>query len=158
MESKHVKEKVHIDEKIIDIVPTNQIDLKQITYDQMIPNIPPYKEADLKEIYFGRLVGARSGDKGGCANLGVWSKTEHAYSFLYHYLTVDRLKELLPDLKNYEIDRYEFPNMNAVNFYVHGILGDGASSNTRLDALAKSLGEYLRAKKVKVPKYILEES
>tara|TARA_B110000438_G_scaffold206817_1_gene198544 strand:- start:1392 stop:2294 length:903 start_codon:yes stop_codon:yes gene_type:complete len=158
MESKHVKEKVHIDEKIIDIVPTNQIDLKQITFDQMIPNIPPYKEADLKEIYFGRLVGARSGDKGGCANLGVWSKTEHAYSFLYHYLTVDRLKELLPDLKNYEIDRYEFPNMNAVNFYVHGILGDGASSNTRLDALAKSLGEYLRAKKVKVPKYILEES
>ena len=54
MESKHVKEKVHIDEKIIDIVPTNQIDLKQITYDQMIPNIPPYKEADLKEINFGR--------------------------------------------------------------------------------------------------------
>jgi hypothetical protein len=158
IESNYIKEKVYIDENIIDIVPTNQIDIDQITYDHIISNIPQYEEKELKEIYFGRLIGTRSGDKGGCANLGVWTKTNRAYSFLYHYLTVDRLKELLPDLEEYEIDRYEFTNMNALNFYVHGILGDGASSNTRLDALAKSLGEYLRAKKVQVPKYILEES
>ena len=158
IESNYIKEKVYIDENIIDILPTNQIDIDQIAYDHIISNIPQYEEKELKEIYFGRLIGTRSGDKGGCANLGVWTKTNRAYSFLYHYLTVDRLKKLLPDLDEYEIDRYEFTNMNALNFYVHGILGDGASSNSRLDALAKSLGEYLRAKKIQVPKYILEES
>ena len=156
IESKYIKEKVHINNKTIDIIPTNQMGFEAVTYDKNLPNIPEYEEIDVKEIYFGRLMGTRSGDKGGCANLGVWTKTNQAYSFLYHYLTVDRLKILLPDLKNYEIDRYVFSNMNALNFYVHGILGDGASSNTRLDALAKSLGEYLRAKKILVPNYIIE--
>ena len=60
-------------------------------------------------------------------------------------------------MADYQIERFDFPNIKAVNFYIHGILGDGASSNTKVDALAKSLGEYLRAKKVNVPKELLKE-
>ncbi|MDC0064759.1 hypothetical protein OAJ48_01955, partial [Gammaproteobacteria bacterium] len=110
---------------------------------------------DYENIPLGRIIGARSGDKGGCANLGVWTKTNEAYSFIYHYLTVEQLRKLLPDLNDYEIERYNFPNIKSLNFYIKGILEDGASSNTKVDALAKSLGEYLRAKYVNVPKQLL---
>ena len=157
IDSKFVKEIVNIDNKSIEITPTNQMNLSphKFTFDK--PEILPYESDEKQEIFFGRLVGARSGDKGGCANLGVWVKTDDAYSFLFHYLTVDKLKELLKDLEQYDIERYDFPNVRAVNFYIHGILGDGASSNTKVDALAKSLGEYLRAKKVSIPKQLIED-
>ena len=157
IDSKFVKEIVNIDNKSIEITPTNQMNLspQKFTFDK--PEILPYESDEKQEIFFGRLVGARSGDKGGCANLGVWVKTDDAYSFLFHYLTVDKLKELLKDLEQYDIERYDFPNVRAVNFYIHGILGDGASSNTKVDALAKSLGEYLRAKKVSIPKQLIED-
>ena len=80
---------------------------------------------ELREDFFGRIFGTRSGDKGGCANLGVWAKTEDAYSFLFDFLTVEKLKELLPDLETFKIDRYELPNIFSLNFYVHGILQEG---------------------------------
>ena len=111
---------------------------------------------NLKEDYFGKIFGTRSGDKGGCANLGVWAKSQEAYSFLYDFLTVKKLKELLPDLEKFEIDRFELPNIYSLNFYVHGILQDGVSSSTRMDGQAKSLGEYLRAKKINFPEQLLK--
>jgi hypothetical protein len=92
-----------------------------------------------------------AGDKGGCANLGVWAKTDKAYQYLYHYLTVERLKNLLPDTADYKIDRYELPNVKALNFFIYGLLGDGIAATTRTDGQAKSLGEYLRAKLIEVP-------
>ncbi len=156
--SKYVKETVHINGKEIEVLPTNQLldhDIKKPSVDV---NVPELNEEGTEEIQFGRLIGARSGDKGGCANLGVWVKNDNSYSFLYHFLTVEKLKELLSDLADYQIERFDFPNIKAVNFYIHGILGDGASSNTKVDALAKSLGEYLRAKKVSVPKQLLKET
>jgi len=156
--SKYVKETVHIDDKEIEVLPTNQLldqDSKKPSIDV---NVPELNAEETEEIQFGRLIGARSGDKGGCANLGVWVKNDESYSFLYHFLTVEKLKELLSDLADYQIERFDFPNIKAVNFYIHGILGDGASSNTKVDALAKSLGEYLRAKKVNVPKQLLKET
>ena len=157
IDSRFVKEIVNIDNKKIEITPTNQMNLVSQKFSFDKPDIAHYVSTDEEEIFFGRLVGARSGDKGGCANLGVWVKTDDAYSFLFHYLTVGKLKELLKDLEEYDIDRYDFPNIRAVNFYIHGILGDGASSNTKVDALAKSLGEYLRAKKVTIPKQLIKD-
>lgn len=68
------------------------------------------------DIPFGKLYGTRSGDKGGCANLGVWAKNSQTYSYLHSYLTIEKLKELLPDLSQYKIDRYELSNINALNF------------------------------------------
>ena len=157
IQSKHVKETLHIGEKTVEITPTNQLGLDERSYQKEEQKIPQLMSKDYRQIHFGRIYGTRSGDKGGCANLGVWAKTEKAFAFLYHFLTVDRLKQLLPDMANFPIDRYELANIKSLNFYIHGILQDGVSSNTRTDAQAKSLGEYLRAKLVDVPVEIIEE-
>ena len=107
---------------------------------------------ELIQIEFGRVYGTRSGDKGGCANLGVWAKNLESYEYLYAYLTSEKFKELLPDLKGYNVERFEFPNIWSLNFYVHGLLENGVSSNNRKDGQAKSLGEYLGAKIIDFPK------
>ena len=156
IDSKHVKEKVHIDGKEIEVLPTTQLDFEEIYYQREPFNIEEINMTDQLEIFFGDLFGTRSGDKGGCANLGVWAKNKNTYSFLYNFLTVERIKELMPDLNKYKIERFELPNIYSLNFYIHDILQDGVSSNNRKDSQAKSLGEYLRAKKILAPKEILE--
>ena len=153
--SKHIKEKVHIDGEEIEVIPTSQLKLEEIYYQKEPIKIKKIKKEDEKEIYFGEIYGTRSGDKGGCANLGVWAKNANSFAFLYDFLTVKKLKELLPDLNQYKIERFELANINSLNFYIHDILQDGVSSNDKKDAQAKSLGEYLRAKKVKVPQSII---
>ena len=156
VDSKFIKEKVHFDGKTMEVIPTSQLDFEEVYYQKEPAEVKQITENPDTEIFFGDIFGTRSGDKGGCANLGVWSKNPEAYGFLFDYLTVDKLKELLPDLKSFEIDRFELPNILSLNFYIHGILQDGVSSSTRMDGQAKSLGEYLRAKKIKVPKIILK--
>ena len=156
VDSKYITEKVHFEGDTVDVVPTSQMDLEEIYY-QKEPyenKLPEIKNT--KKINFGRLFGTRSGDKGGCANLGVWAKTPESYAFLYDFLTVERLKELLPDVSQYEVERHELPNILSLNFYIHDILQDGVSSSTRLDGQAKSLGEYIRAKEIDAPDYLLE--
>ena len=157
VDSKYIKETVHIDGKKIDIIPSNQMNLEEIYYQKQLVQIPSPPSDKKINRPLGDLFGARSGDKGGCANVGVWAKNEKAFSFLNDYLSVKKIKELLPDLQEFEIDRYELPNILSLNFYVHGILEDGVSSNTRKDGQAKSLGEYLRAKYVDIPKSLFEE-
>ena len=103
----------------------------------------------------GRLVGARSGDKGGNANLGVWVADDAAYHWLAAFLTVDRLRQLLPECAPLEVARYPLPNLRALNFVITGLLGEGVASSTRLDAQAKSLGEWLRARVVDIPAELL---
>jgi len=113
-----------------------------------IPRTPGGKKV---KVPLGRIFATRSGDKGGNANLGVWAKSPEAYAFLRRFLSSERLAELLPDLRGYEIERYEMPNLLAVNFYIKGILGDGVAASFRADPQAKTLGEYLRAKIIKAP-------
>ena len=155
VDSKHIKEKVHIDGEKIEVIPTSQLELEEIYYQKEPIKIKKIKKEDEKEIYFGEIYGTRSGDKGGCANLGVWAKNANSFAFLHDFLTVKKLKELLPDLNQYKIERFELANINSLNFYIHDILQDGVSSNDKKDGQAKSLGEYLRAKKVKVPQSII---
>ena len=157
IDSKHIKEYVHVDGKTLEIEPTSQLQFEENYYQKQPISIEPALQGEMDEISFGRLFGARSGDKGGCANIGVWAKTDLAFSFLYDFLSVEKIKELMPDLNKYSIDRYELPNINSLNFYIHGILEDGVSSNNRMDGQAKSLGEYLRAKTISVPKIIIDE-
>ena len=154
--SKYVKERIHIGDKVIDITPTSQLGLEEKYYQKVPYENPELEIQSFEEDFFGKIFGTRSGDKGGCANLGVWAKTEDAYSFLFDFLTVEKLKELLPDLEKFDIDRYELPNIFSLNFYVHGILQEGVSSSTRMDGQSKSLGEYLRAKKINFPKQLLK--
>ena len=155
VDSKFIKENVYFEGKKTEIIPTSQLGFEE-TYYQKEPYENKLPEINKTQIIpFGRLYGTRSGDKGGCANSGVWAKTEEAYAYLFDLLTVEKLKELLPDLAEYKIDRLELPNILSLNFYVHGILQDGVSSSTRLDGQAKSLGEYLRAKNIEAPEFLI---
>ncbi|MGZ4727819.1 MAG: acyclic terpene utilization AtuA family protein, partial [Acidimicrobiales bacterium] len=105
----------------------------------------------------GRVFGARSGDKGGNANLGVWATTDDAYVWLHRHLTVERLRELMPaETDGLDVARYDLPNLRAVNFVIVGLLGRGVAASTRTDPQAKGLGEYLRAKVVDLPTRLLE--
>ena len=158
VDSKFINEYVHIDGETIEIIPTSQMGFEESFYQKNLVEIAPAPEGKTDKGPLGSYFGARSGDNGGCANLGVWAKTDLSYSFLYNFLTVEKLKELLPDLNNYEIDRYDLPNIKSLNFYIHGILEDGVSSNNKKDGQAKSLGEYLRAKIVDLPISIIKES
>ena len=155
IDSKHIKEKVYIEDKEIEIIPTSQMNFEDIYYQRDPIEIEEIEIKDEENIYFGDLYGTRSGDKGGCANIGVWAKNSKSFAFLSKYLSEEKLKELLPDLKDFKIERFELSNINSLNFYIHGILEDGVSSNNRKDSQAKSLGEYLRAKIITVPKEIL---
>jgi hypothetical protein len=103
----------------------------------------------------GRLIGARSGDKGGDANVGLWARTDDAYAWLRDFLDVAMLRELLPEAAKLSVSRYELPNLRALNFVVHGLLGEGVASSTRPDPQAKSLGEFLRARSVEIPATLL---
>ena len=103
----------------------------------------------------GRVVGARSGDKGGNANLGVFARTDDAWRWLDGFLTTERLKELLPECEALPVDRYRLPNIRSLNFVVRGLLQEGVAASTRQDAQAKSLGEWLRARHVDIPEVLL---
>jgi hypothetical protein len=97
------------------------------------------------------LVGARSGDKGGDANVGLWADDDAVAAWLQDDFSVARLKALLPEVDPYPVSRYPLPNLRAVNFVVHGLLGWGVASNLRSDTQAKGLGELLRSRPVEVP-------
>ncbi|MEM9174527.1 MAG: acyclic terpene utilization AtuA family protein [Myxococcota bacterium] len=116
----------------------------------------PAPSGPTRAVPIGRLVGARSGDKGGNANLGVFVRDDAAWAWLDAFLTTDRLTDLLPETAAFEIDRHRFPNLRALNFVIHGLLEEGVAAATRQDGQAKSLGEWLRARIVDVPEALLD--
>ena len=156
IDSKHVVEHVHMEGSSTEVLPTSQLGYDDIFYQKTPVSLAPLPEGEVQSVPFGLLFGTRSGDKGGCANCGVWARSDAAYSFLYEYLSVEQFKLLLPDMAQYQIERYELPNLRALNFYIHDVLRDGVSSNNRIDRQAKSLGEYLRAKTIQVPGSLLD--
>jgi Acyclic terpene utilisation family protein AtuA len=103
----------------------------------------------------GRLLGARSGDKGGNANLGLWARSDAAFAWAAATLTAERMRALFPDLAPFPIERTLLPNLRAVHFVIRGLLGDGVAASTRADPQAKTLGEYVRARVLDVPAALL---
>ncbi|MBD3647796.1 MAG: DUF1446 domain-containing protein, partial [Pseudomonadales bacterium] len=158
IDSQHVTERLHMNGTTREVLPTQRLDLEEIWYQEEPVEIGPAPGGEKVKVPFGRLFGTRSGDKGGNANCGVWARSDEAYAFLNEYLTVEEFKRLCPDMAAYEVERYELPNLHALNFYIKGVLGGGASSNHRIDKQAKSLGEYLRAKYIEAPKVLVEQS
>ncbi len=115
---------------------------------------------DVVRVPLGRIAGARSGDKGGAANVGLWiplgvPDRDSAYGWLVAYLTPDRIRELLPEAALLAIDVHPLPNLHAVNVLIHGLLGRGVAENARSDPQAKGLGEHLRARIVEIPASLL---
>jgi hypothetical protein len=117
---------------------------------------------DTVRVPLGRLVHARSGDKGGDANLGVWIPSDHphresAFTWLAAFLDEDTVRDLLPEAAELDVEIHPLPNLAAVNVVIHGLLGEGVASSTRLDPQAKGLGEWLRARDCAVPTALLPE-
>ncbi len=108
----------------------------------------------------GELAYARSGDKGGDANVGVWipadaPNREAKVGWLIDMLTPERVKELLPETSDLDVEVYALPNLGGLNILVRGILGQGVAASARLDPQAKALGEWLRARYVDIPEEFL---
>ena len=103
----------------------------------------------------GHVYGSRSGDKGGNANLGVFARSNEAYAWLEAFLSEEKLRELLPEVRGMPIDRYPLPALRSINFVIHGLLEEGVAASTRQDGQAKSLGEWLRARVVDLPEALL---
>ncbi|HEY2042365.1 MAG TPA: acyclic terpene utilization AtuA family protein [Jatrophihabitans sp.] len=121
------------------------------------PDLPSWSAAGpSRRAPLGMLVGARSGDKGGSANVGVWARSTEAWRWLVTTLTVERLRELLPETASLPITRHALPNLRAVNFVIDDLLGLGVAYNARFDPQAKGLGEWLRSRLVDVPEALLD--
>ncbi len=104
----------------------------------------------------GTICGARSGDKGGNANIGVWTTTGEHYAWLLGFLDERRVRDLLPEAVDLPIRRFVLPNLRAINLVIVGLLGEGVASSTRPDPQAKGLGEFLRSRLVEIPTSVLE--
>ncbi|MGW9080852.1 acyclic terpene utilization AtuA family protein [Streptomyces kronopolitis] len=119
------------------------------------PELPaPLPAAGTRRAPLGLVAGARSGDKGGAANIGVWARTEQGWRWLAHELTVERLRQLLPETAGLPVDRHVLPNLRALNFVVDGLLGEGVAAQARFDPQAKAVGEWLRARHMDIPEVL----
>lgn len=107
-------------------------------------------------IPLGRLVGARSGDKGGNATLGLWARDDASYAWLAAWWDDAHVAWLLgEDAADCPRRLWALPNLRAVGVTVVGFLGRGVADNLALDAQAKGLGEFVRARHVDIPEELL---
>jgi hypothetical protein len=119
------------------------------------PPLPPPLDGPTRRAPLGAVVGARSGDKGGSANVGVWARSDDGWRWLSNFLTVSELRRLLPEAAELPVSRHLLPNLRAVNFVIDDLLGDGVASHARFDPQAKAVGEWLRSRVVAVPEVLL---
>ncbi|MGW4768110.1 acyclic terpene utilization AtuA family protein [Nocardia sp. NPDC004278] len=120
------------------------------------PELPePLPASETRRVPLGTIALARSGDKGGNANIGVWVRTDEQWRWLAHALTVERVKQLLPEAAQLTVTRHVLPNLRAVNFIIEGLLGQGVAYQARFDPQAKGLGEWLRSRYIDIPLELL---
>ena len=116
---------------------------------------PAVPSGPTRRVPLGTIAGARSGDKGGSANIGVWVESDAAYDWLRATLTVDAVRGLLPEIADLEVERYELPELRAVDFVIQDVLGKGVAHGRRFDPQGKGLGEWLRSRHVEIPESLL---
>ncbi|GAB2753803.1 DUF1446 domain-containing protein [Streptomyces bullii] len=120
------------------------------------PPLPePLPPGPVRRAPLGLVAGARSGDKGSHANVGVWARTDDAWRWLAHELTAERFRQLIPESRELPVVRHVLPNLRALNFVVEGILGQGVAAQHRFDPQAKALGEWLRSRHLDIPEALL---
>ncbi len=90
-----------------------------------------------------QIAHTRSGDKGDTANIGVIAWQEKDYAILKRELTAERVKAYFGDLVQGKVERFELPNLGALNFLLHGSLGGGGTVTLRVDAQGKTYGAAL---------------
>ncbi|MEV0072785.1 acyclic terpene utilization AtuA family protein [Amycolatopsis sp. NPDC050768] len=141
------------DGRRVDIAPSTKTRALTEVDEPALPE--PLPDGPARRVPLGRVIGARSGDKGGSANLGVWVRSEEAWRWLVHRLTVAEFRLLLPETAQLPVTRHLLPNLWAMNFVVEDILGEGVASQARFDPQAKAFGEWLRAREIDVPEALL---
>jgi hypothetical protein len=144
---------VHADGTRVDITPPEETLELSAAEPAALPE--PLGSSATRRAPLGLIAGARSGDKGGSANVGVWVRTEDQWRWLAHTLTVEKLRELLPETAELPVTRHLLPNLWAMNFVIEGILGQGVAYQARFDPQAKGLGEWLRGRYVDIPESFL---
>ncbi len=170
--AKRLKQRVVIDGEAVEIPPTpgsveplvdratGQV-LNEVPVVNGVPGSPPdaldVPDGPTQSLPLGRICGARSGDKGGNANLGIWTDSEPSFQWLRAWLTVEQLRLLIPEAADVPIDRHELPNLRALNFVLRGFLGDGVAASLSLDAQAKGLGEHFRAQTAPIPSRLINK-
>ncbi|MFF3765743.1 acyclic terpene utilization AtuA family protein [Streptomyces sp. NPDC001922] len=132
--------------------PTQTAELTELPEPPLPEPLPP---GPTRRVPLGTVAGARSGDKGGSANVGLWARGEDAWRWLAHTLTVRRFQELLPETRPLTVTRHVLPNLRALNFTVDGLLGEGVGAQARFDPQAKALGEWLRSRHLEIPEMLL---
>jgi Acyclic terpene utilisation family protein AtuA len=115
----------------------------------------PLPDEPTQRAPLGRIAGARSGDKGGTANIGVWARGDDEWRWLANALTVETFRKLLPETEALPVTRHVLGNLRALNFVVDGLLGEGVAASTRFDPQGKGLGEWLRCRLVEIPRSLL---
>ena len=133
-----------------------------VVWDATVQRSSPPDAGETVRVPLGSVAGARSGDKGGAANIGVWIPAgvpdrDATYAWLADLLTPDRVRTLLPEAALLGVDVHHLPNLHAVNIVIHGLLGRGVAENARSDPQAKGLAEHLRARLVDVPAHLVPE-
>jgi hypothetical protein len=144
---------VHPDGSRTDIAPATETRELVAVPPFALPVPLPFGETHRAPL--GLIAGARSGDKGGSANVGLWVRTVDQWRWLAHALTVEKLRELLPETAGLPVTRHVLPNLWAVNFVIEGILGEGVAYQARFDPQAKGLGEWLRSRHIDIPEALL---
>jgi hypothetical protein len=144
---------VHHDGTRVDIPPVPHTAPLDGPPDVTLP--PPPPDGATRAAPLGYIAGARSGDKGGAANVGLWVRTDEQFAWLVHQLDAGRLKELLPEVAPLPVRRHVLPNLRALNFVIEGLLGEGVAANVRHDPQAKALGEWLRSRVISIPERFL---
>ncbi len=140
-----------------------RVDVKPATDTCVLADVPepalpePLPSSEFREVPLGTLALARSGDKGGNANIGVWVRTDEEWRWLVHALTTDELRRLLPEAASLPITRTVLPRLRAVNFIIEGLLGEGVAYNARFDPQAKGLAEWLRSRHIEIPVALLDK-
>ncbi len=131
---------------------------------ELVETHPPDLSAPTSVHPLGTFVHARSGDKGGDANVGLWIGTSHSPSeelrerrigWLLHLITPDAVRAFLPEAADLPVEVYPLPNLGGVNILIRGLLGDGVAASTRFDPQAKAVGEWLRSRHVHIPEELL---
>ncbi len=151
-----------------EVVPDPPTFVEQVAPDELDPDLgrrpspyPAPADSITRRVSLGAFVHARSGDKGGDANLGLWvvndgsSKYEARVTWLAKLINPKKVRELVPEAKDLDVDVYVLPNLGAVNVVIRGLLGKGVAESTRFDPQAKGLGEWVRSRAVHIQEDLL---
>lgn len=135
------------------VAPSGGKTVEVVGADQAASIVAPQGPTEIAAL--GTIIGARSGDKGGNANVGLFARSEAEFAWLDSYLTVETFQELFDEAAPLRVERFRFPNLLSLNFVIHGLLEEGVAASSRRDSQAKSLGEWVRARYVPIPTELL---